>query len=165
MVELFVTFALIFPALMLLGLAFNGKPWAGLFSGMLLLIFGVMLLGNGFQYGNGLTTNSTGYNQFLNTTITYQNFTTNASSYDSAGAFQSSIITVTALPIYQNMTIVNTGTRTSLSNYNSQKDTLTDATSILFMFLGLTIMALSLFIIGKNNDAYAFKINQKEKEE
>lgn len=163
--ELFVTFALLFPALMLLGLAFTGKPWAGLFSGMLLLIFGVMLLGTGFQYGNGLNTNSTGYVQYINTSIIYQNVTSNASTFSILGVFQSSVVTTQSVPVSENTSIVNTGNRTSVSNYNSQKDTLTDGTSVLFIFLGLAVMALALLIMGKNKDVYNFKINQNERED
>jgi len=154
MVELLIAGVLLVPALVLLWLGFNGKPWAGLFSGLLLLVFGILLLGGGFEYGIGETFSQSGVTTFTNTTYSYQNLSANVSGF---------IDTVPAL-LATNVTTVVSGTPTSVSNFTTTKTELTDGVSVLFIFLGIVVMALSLMIIGKNRDTISLKVKAEDSE-
>lgn len=165
MVELVIASILLVPALVLLFLGFTGKPWAGLFSGLLLLIFGVLLLGSGFQYGGGVALSSSGVTQFKNVTYNYQNFSEVTDNFNNLGVLQTFSTTNVPVMISSNETLTTSGNQTSSSNFTTTKTDMTDATSILFMFLGITVFALSLFVMNRTRNTLVTQNGFESEEE
>lgn len=123
MVEFLVASVLLLSGAFLLYLAGSVRqPIFGVLAGFFVLVFGVLLLGSGFQFG-------TGHSDIYQ----YSSTPTNTSFYNSTGGFTGSSI--------ENVVIVSSVTQTN--SFSSDTGVLNQGLSLFFMFMGLLISYLS----------------------
>lgn len=122
MVEVFTTALLLLGAVFLIWASGRFNPVFGFLGGMLVLVFGVALLGSGVGYESGFVS----VNSFGNVTV-------NESFFNNSGVFISS--TIKEVPV-----VLNT---TQTTVFNSDTGTTNQGLSLFFVLLGLLIMYLS----------------------
>lgn len=130
MVEVFTAAFLLLSAGFLVWIANRFNPIFAFLGGMLVLVFGVALLGSGIEYETGIT-------DFHNTTYNYTNFTKQVNNFNNIGVLQ----TYTT----ENVPVLSFSNETSgeIKTFASDTGAVNQGLSLFFILLGVLIMYLS----------------------